>query len=84
METFHKLVILVGTISFIGVAIYTIASLFYLLPRFGEFLTRKELIAALPPRLHRFGSLCIYAFVGCLVFSFVLDFLVGLFHHSSN
>ncbi len=86
METFRLVIVLAAMVPFAGIAIYSVASLFYLLPRFGEGLTRDEVLAAIPGPLRRFGSICMKAFLGLFVFGIVGGALAELcvrFFHAS-
>ena len=86
METFRHIVIIVSVIPFIGGAIYTIASMFYTVPKMfeGRFLSRADVRDAIPKPLRRFGNICVAVFLGCLAFALVVEFCANLFRTSSK
>jgi hypothetical protein len=80
MEIVKMVVILVASISLLGVLIYNIAAAFYLIPIMfeGRFLSRKDAMKAIPKPLRRFGNVCIVTFFGLLAFALVVEFCANL------
>jgi hypothetical protein len=84
MNKFMTIFFLVAAVSFVGVGIYSVATMFYLLRRFGlkscfaglpKGTDKKAILQAIPPWVKRVGLISVSGFLLALV---LLSVLFGL------
>ena len=80
MQILHAATMGIALLAFIGAAFYTVVGGFYLLQAFPfERQTRREIFGRIPPLVGRVGYISMATFAGCLVVSFIAEFIARLF-----
>jgi hypothetical protein len=80
MTTIRLIFFIPMLITAIGVAIYTIISIFYFIPSGLEGKSRKEAYTSIPLKLRRFGNICIVTFIFLFLLSNLIELLARWFH----